>query len=46
MAVIQDTLRLNDEYTGPLRDYINNLTRASRAARGGANIVRPHGTIG
>ena len=43
MAVIQDTLRLNDEYTGPLRDYINNLTRASRAARGGANSNRLYG---
>ena len=43
MAVIQDTLRLNDEYTGPLRDYINNLTRASNAARGGSASNRLYG---
>ena len=33
MAVIQDTLRLNDEYSRVVRDYINNLTRASNAAQ-------------
>lgn len=43
MAVIQDTLRLNDEYTGPLRDYINLLTRASNAARGGSAANRLYG---
>lgn len=44
MAVIQDTLRLNDEYTGPLRDYINLLTRASNAARGGSAANRLYGS--
>ena len=43
MAVIQDTLRLNDEYSRVLRDYINNLTRASNAARGGSNSNRLYG---
>lgn len=43
MAVIQDTLRLNDEYSRVLRDYINNLTRASNAARGGSASNRLYG---
>lgn len=43
MAVIQDTLRLNDEYSRVLRDYINNLNRASNAARGGSASNRLYG---
>lgn len=43
MAVIQDDLVLNDRYSRVLRDYINNLNRASRAARGGANSNRLYG---
>lgn len=43
MAVIQDTLRLNDEYSRVLRNYINNLTRASNAARGGSASNRLYG---
>lgn len=43
MAVIQDTLRLNDDYSRVLRDYINNLTRASNAARGGSASNRLYG---
>lgn len=43
MAVIQDTLRLNDEYSRVVRDYINNLTRASNAARGGSASNRLYG---
>ena len=43
MAVIQDTLRLNDEYSRVLRDYINNLTRAGSAARSGSDSNRLYG---
>lgn len=43
MAVIQDTLRLNDEYSRVIRDYINNMTRAGRAANSGANSNRLYG---
>lgn len=43
MAVIQDTLRLNDEYSRVLRDYINNLTRAGSAARSSSDSNRLYG---
>jgi tape measure domain-containing protein len=43
VAVIQDTLRLNDEYSRVLRDYINNLTRAGSAARSGSDSNRLYG---
>lgn len=43
MAVIEDTLRLNDEYSRVIRDYINLLNRAGRAANGGANSNRLYG---
>ena len=43
MAVIQDTLRLNDEYSRVVRDYINNLTRASNAAQGASASNRIYG---
>ena len=43
MAVIQDTLLLNDEYSRVLRDYINNLTRAGSAARSGSDSNRLYG---
>lgn len=43
MAVIQDTLRLNDEYSRVVRDYINNLTRSSNAAQGASASNRIYG---
>lgn len=43
MAVIEDTLRLNDEYSRVIRDYINNLNRAGNSARNGANSNRLYG---
>jgi tape measure domain-containing protein len=43
VAVIQDTLRLNDEYSRVLRDYINNLTRAGSAARSSSDSNRLYG---
>lgn len=43
MAVIEDTLRLNDAYSRVLRDYINNLTRAGNAARSGSDSNRLYG---
>ena len=43
MAVIQDDLVLNDRYSRVIRDYINNLTRASNAARNGSNSNRLYG---
>lgn len=43
MAVIEDTLRLNDAYSRVLRDYINNLTRAGSAARSGSDSNRLYG---
>lgn len=43
MAVIEDTLRLNDAYSRVLRDYINNLTRAGSAARSSSDSNRLYG---
>jgi tape measure domain-containing protein len=43
VAVIEDTLRLNDEYSRVIRDYINNLNRAGNSARNGANSNRLYG---
>lgn len=44
MAVIQDTLRVNDEYTKPIRDYIDLMTRAGKAARGAGTGTRMFGS--
>lgn len=44
MAVIQDTLRLNDEYSRVVRDYINNLTRAGSAAQEASASNRIYGS--